>query len=114
MTHDPDEAMRIADRIALLQDGRLVQGGRPEELYSRPATLFAARFFSDINELRGRLPERPRRDALGSFAAPDLADQAQRCASASGRSTCAWRRAHRHSARASSGPSSSGRSIISR
>ncbi len=49
VTHDAEEAMLMADRIALLRDGRLVQSGPSEELYRRPATLFAAGFFSDIN-----------------------------------------------------------------
>jgi iron(III) transport system ATP-binding protein len=51
VTHDPEEAMRMADRIALMHEGRLVQVGTPEDLFLRPRTLFAARFFSDINEL---------------------------------------------------------------
>jgi len=47
VTHDAEEAMRMADRIALLQDGRLVQIGTPEELYRKPKTLFAAGFFGN-------------------------------------------------------------------
>jgi len=42
-THDAEEALGLADRIALLRDGRLVQLGRPEEVYERPVDLFAAR-----------------------------------------------------------------------
>src|SRR5690606_37279794 len=53
VTHDPDEALRIADRIALLERGTLVQIGTPEELYFQPRTLFAARFFSDVAALPG-------------------------------------------------------------
>ena len=37
VTHDPEEAMRLSDRIALLRKGELVQLGPPEELYRRPA-----------------------------------------------------------------------------
>jgi iron(III) transport system ATP-binding protein len=59
VTHEPDEAMRIADRIALLREGRVEQVGAPQELYLRPATLFAARFFSDVNELPGAVFIRP-------------------------------------------------------
>jgi iron(III) transport system ATP-binding protein len=59
VTHEPDEAMRIGDRIALLREGRLEQIGTPRELYSQPRTLFAARFFSDVNELPGRVFIRP-------------------------------------------------------
>ncbi len=49
VTHDAEEAMRIGDRIALLRAGRLVQAGRAEELYLRPADLFVAGFFSELN-----------------------------------------------------------------
>ena len=49
VTHDAEEAMRMGDRIALLRDGRLIQTGTAEDLYHRPANLFAAGFFSEIN-----------------------------------------------------------------
>jgi iron(III) transport system ATP-binding protein len=49
VTHDAEEAMRMADRIALLRDGRLVQLGTAEDLYYRPTNLFAAAFFSELN-----------------------------------------------------------------
>ncbi|MEL6290046.1 MAG: ABC transporter ATP-binding protein [Pseudomonadota bacterium] len=51
VTHDPEEAMRIADRIAVMDAGRIVQVGTAEELYRTPRTLFVARFFSEMNEL---------------------------------------------------------------
>jgi iron(III) transport system ATP-binding protein len=76
VTHDPDEAMRTADRIALLHAGRLVQCGHPHEIYARPATLFAARFFSDVNELPGVCRDGWVDTACGRFAAPRLAEQA--------------------------------------
>src|SRR5437763_1321227 len=44
VTHDQTEAMTMADRVVLMQDGRIEQNGPPEELYSRPATAFTARF----------------------------------------------------------------------
>jgi sn-glycerol 3-phosphate transport system ATP-binding protein len=44
VTHDQVEAMSMADRVILLREGRVEQEGTPEELYARPATLFAARF----------------------------------------------------------------------
>jgi len=76
VTHDPAEAVELGDRVALLRDGRLVQAGPPREVYARPATTFAARFFSDINELigtcRGGIIETP----AGQFAAPGLPDGA--------------------------------------
>ena len=49
VTHDAEEAMRMADRIALLKDGRLVQVGTAQELFLNPASLFVAGFFSELN-----------------------------------------------------------------
>lgn len=53
VTHDPVEAMGIADRIVLMSAGRIIETGTPEELYNHPGTLFTARFFCDLNELPG-------------------------------------------------------------
>jgi iron(III) transport system ATP-binding protein len=53
VTHDPEEAMFMADRIYLMQAGRLIQSGPPAEVYARPNSEFAAKFFSNINELDG-------------------------------------------------------------
>ena len=53
VTHDPEEAMFMADRIYLMQAGRLIQSGPPAEVYARPNSEFAAKFFSNINELEG-------------------------------------------------------------
>jgi iron(III) transport system ATP-binding protein len=53
VTHDPEEAMRMSDRIALMRGGRILQSGKAENLYDRPESLFAARFFSHLNELEG-------------------------------------------------------------
>ncbi|MEA2837099.1 MAG: sn-glycerol 3-phosphate transport system ATP-binding protein [Bradyrhizobium sp.] len=44
VTHDQTEAMTMADRVVLMRDGQVEQNGPPEELYSRPATAFTARF----------------------------------------------------------------------
>ncbi|MBO0662774.1 ABC transporter ATP-binding protein [Jiella sp. CQZ9-1] len=53
VTHDAEEAMRLGDRIALIKDGALVQVGTAAELYGRPANLFAAGFFSELNLIDG-------------------------------------------------------------
>lgn len=74
VTHDPNEALRAADRVALLDAGRLVQFGSPETLYARPATVFAARFFSEINELSGVCRHGHIDTPLGRFPAPHLAE----------------------------------------
>jgi len=44
VTHDQVEAMSMADRVILMREGRIEQEGSPEDLYARPATIFAARF----------------------------------------------------------------------
>ena len=77
VTHDAEEAMRMGDRIALLKDGRLVQVGAAEELYLKPANIFAAAFFSEINEfpghVRGGIVETP----LGNVPARAIGDGAK-------------------------------------
>jgi len=55
VTHDQAEAMATADRIALLNRGRLVQVGRPAEIFDRPKTRFVAEFVGKANILSGRL-----------------------------------------------------------
>jgi putative spermidine/putrescine transport system ATP-binding protein len=55
VTHDQEEALSMADRVAVLADGHLEQVGTPSELYSSPATGFVARFVGTTNELPGRL-----------------------------------------------------------
>jgi ABC-type Fe3+/spermidine/putrescine transport system ATPase subunit len=55
ITHDREEALRIADRIGVLNRGRLEQVGSPEEIYQRPRTAFVASFFGRMNWLRGEL-----------------------------------------------------------
>jgi iron(III) transport system ATP-binding protein len=55
VTHDSEEAMVMADRIALMQGGRLVQVGPPADLYQRPANTFVARFLGEVSELSGRV-----------------------------------------------------------
>jgi spermidine/putrescine transport system ATP-binding protein len=53
VTHDQEEAMAMSDRIVLMEEGRIVQEGTPEELYKRPATLFASRFVGETNLFEG-------------------------------------------------------------
>ena len=79
VTHDAEEAMRIADRVALLHKGRVVQCGCAAELYARPATAFVARTFGDVNEFRGTCRNGRITTALGTFPAPHLPENS--CAS---------------------------------
>lgn len=74
VTHDPEEALRMADRIALMRAGRLVQVDVPEAIYHRPADLFVARFFSELNEVFGTVRGGRVETAVGTFAAPGLSE----------------------------------------
>jgi iron(III) transport system ATP-binding protein len=74
VTHDPEEAMRMADRIALMRKGRIVQEGTPGQLYSQPADAFAAGFFGEINILEGIVEAKHVVTPLGEVAANGLAE----------------------------------------
>ena len=58
VTHDQKEALSIADRIAVLKDGKLMQVGTPAELYHRPASSFVAGFVGQTNLIPGTVRER--------------------------------------------------------
>ncbi len=60
VTHDQKEALSIADRIALMNRGRIAQLGTPAELYQKPATRFVAEFIGQTNLLDGRVLEQER------------------------------------------------------
>jgi spermidine/putrescine ABC transporter ATP-binding subunit len=53
VTHDQEEALTMSDRIAVMNEGRIAQLGRPEELYDRPASRFVASFLGESNFLPG-------------------------------------------------------------
>ena len=53
VTHDPQEAMYMADHILVMRDGKVEQGGSPREIYQFPATEFTARFVGQTNILQG-------------------------------------------------------------
>jgi iron(III) transport system ATP-binding protein len=55
VTHDQDEALSTADRVAVLRDGRIVQCDAPQDLYDRPADADIARFIGDANLIEGVL-----------------------------------------------------------
>ena len=74
VTHDPEEAMRMSDRIVLMRAGAIAQQGTPEDLYHRPQSLFAARFFSPLNEISAVIRSGIAETACGQFAADGLAD----------------------------------------
>ncbi|MEB3779917.1 MAG: ABC transporter ATP-binding protein [Desulfurococcales archaeon] len=51
VTHDQEEAMSISDKIVIMNNGRIIQEGRPDEVYENPANLFVATFFGEANLL---------------------------------------------------------------
>ncbi|WP_293903273.1 ABC transporter ATP-binding protein [Phenylobacterium sp.] len=55
VTHDQDEAMVVADRIAVMRAGEIVQVGRPAEVYEAPADRYVAGFIGDVNLFEGRV-----------------------------------------------------------
>jgi len=67
VTHDQEEAMVLADTIAVLHEGRLVHLGPPEEVYHRPSSRTVAAFFGMPNLLAGRVAE-VRRESEQTFA----------------------------------------------
>ena len=54
VTHDQDEAMEVADRVVVMNRGRIEQVGSPDEVYDRPASPFVLQFLGDVNLFRGR------------------------------------------------------------
>jgi iron(III) transport system ATP-binding protein len=77
VTHEPDEAMRMADEIALMRGGRIVQRGSPYNVYNAPADRAAAAFFSDVNVIRGRSRGALTETPFGAFLTPGHADGAE-------------------------------------
>jgi iron(III) transport system ATP-binding protein len=69
VTHDREDAFSLADRIALLRDGRIVQTGTPEELYFRPCDRWAAEFVGTGNVLAGHVDGPVVRTVIGTFPA---------------------------------------------
>ncbi len=74
VTHDQEEANSVADRIAVLDGGRIQQVGAPMELYDRPANRFVATFLGTANIVEGRVTDRRFEAAgfgIGGIDAPD-------------------------------------------
>jgi ABC-type Fe3+/spermidine/putrescine transport system ATPase subunit len=55
LTHDPREALALADKIAVMDLGRIIQSGSPHEVYNRPADAFVARLLGPTNLLQGQV-----------------------------------------------------------
>jgi iron(III) transport system ATP-binding protein len=65
VTHDQEEALSIADRVAVMLDGRILQVGSPEEIYHRPATRAVADFVGDVQFVAGEASGRRAATVLG-------------------------------------------------
>ena len=68
VTHDSEEAMFMADKIALMEKGQLVQIGTPEEIYFNPVNAFATGFLGEVNCLPGQIAQGGVETPLGRFA----------------------------------------------
>lgn len=74
VTHDPEEAMLLGDRVALLRKGRIVQIDTAAEIYRKPVNLFAARFFSPLSEIEAVVRNGSIDTPLGAIAAEGRPD----------------------------------------
>jgi sulfate transport system ATP-binding protein len=68
VTHDQEEAMEVADRIVVMNEGRIEQQGAPDEVYDHPATPFVLKFLGDVNLFRGHSATGP--DTEVSYVRP--------------------------------------------
>jgi iron(III) transport system ATP-binding protein len=68
VTHDQAEALSIAESVAVMRDGRVEQLGTPEEIYSRPASRWVARFLGEIEVVPGEAADGRVECELGSFS----------------------------------------------
>ncbi|MCK4860781.1 MAG: ABC transporter ATP-binding protein [Rhodobacteraceae bacterium] len=72
VTHEPEEAMRMADQIALMRGGKIVQIGAPYNIYNNPKDRAAAAFFSDVNVIKGVAEDFQTDTPFGKFFTPGL------------------------------------------
>jgi len=55
VTHDQEEALEVADRVAVMNEGKIVQVGSPDDVYNKPATSFVYNFLGNVNLFHGRI-----------------------------------------------------------
>lgn len=72
VTHDSEEAMFMSDRIAVMNEGRIVQVGTPEVLYKNPVNSFVLGMFGEVNRLEGNVRDGHIDTPVGRVCAPDL------------------------------------------
>lgn len=74
VTHDQEEALEVADRVVVMNEGKIEQVGRPEDIYDHPATPFVYNFIGSVNLFHGRVHKgRAQIDGI-EFDAPEHAD----------------------------------------
>src|SRR5690606_37877625 len=69
VTHDQEEALTMADRIAVMSEGQVLQTGAPDDIYERPTSRFVADFIGETNFLEGELVSSD--GGIGSVRLPD-------------------------------------------
>ena len=74
VTHDPDEAMRVGDVVAVMEDGRIVQTGSPTEIYRAPKTRQAAALFGGANLFHARVINGSANSPFGQTGADFMAE----------------------------------------
>ena len=70
VTHDQEEAMEVADRVVVMNQGRIEQQGSPDEVYDHPASPFVLQFLGDVNLFHGRKDHAPGGAAEISYVRP--------------------------------------------
>ena len=100
VTHDQSEAMTVADRIAVMDHGRLMQVAPPAEIYEQPNSRWVADFVGNVNLFEGASATTARASRARLWAgcaspAGSMPNRARRCGSRCGRRSCALRRVRR-------------------
>ena len=70
VTHDQEEAMEVADRVVVMNHGRIEQQGTPDEVYDHPATPFVLQFLGDVNLFHGRIGQEHTSEGDVSYVRP--------------------------------------------
>ena len=74
VTHDPEEAMFMADRIAVMREGLIEQIGTPTQLYCQPRSAFVCAFFGEVNRISGIVADGTVATPFGRLPAPGIAN----------------------------------------
>ncbi len=77
VTHDPEEAMYMADRILIMDEGRIIQSGTPLDTYFHPVNAHVAALFGPVNRIGGVVRKGMVSTPLGDFDAPGMTDGAE-------------------------------------